>query len=86
MREKVESVLGVESQDEREENRAFFDVPEPDYVFGSYAGHIIMNVRPAGPSDAEIKNRALLDAASAIKDPWAGPTPPLYSSRRYPRR
>lgn len=63
------------------------EIPEPTRVSGGYAEGRVFNKNPAGPTRAEIEDRALVDAARAVKDPWAGDTPPpLYSSRPSSRK
>jgi hypothetical protein len=58
-----------------------FEMPEPTYAFGAI-GPFEPTGHPSVPSRAEIEDRPLLEAAMAIKDPWADTeAPPLYSRR-----
>jgi hypothetical protein len=58
-----------------------FEMPEPTYAFGAM-WPIVLNPHPEGPSQAEIEDRSLVDAAMAIKNPWAGNPPSLYSQAK----
>lgn len=59
-----------------------FKIPRPTLMIGSYAEPIRPNNPPSGPSQAEIENQPLVDAAMAVRDPWANDEPPpLYSNR-----
>lgn len=80
-REQGGDAVSYSGNEERGDDPGRFDVPEPTRVFGAYAEALQPNQPPAGPSQAEIDNRPLIEAAMAVKDPWAGETPPLYSSR-----
>jgi hypothetical protein len=62
-----------------------FEIPKPTHMVGSYTEPIQWNQPPSGPSQAEIDNRALIDEAMAIEDPWADDEPPPLYSRRTTR-
>jgi hypothetical protein len=49
--------------------------------YGAGLTPLVYSEKPAGASEAEIEDRELVDAAMAIKDPWKGDTPPLFSPR-----
>jgi hypothetical protein len=57
-----------------------YDIGEPSRTFGA-VGPDPFPAPPSGPSQAAIEDRPLVKAAAAVKDPFGGKTPPLYSRR-----
>lgn len=58
----------------------YFQKPDPSRYFGPCGPLDPPNPHPRGPSPDEVRDRALLDRAMAVEDPWGGDPPPLYSS------
>jgi len=59
-----------------------FKIPRPTHMAGAYTEPIVPNEPPSGPTQDEIENRPFLDAAMAVKHPWADEEPPPLYSRR----
>jgi|HubBroStandDraft_3_1064219.scaffolds.fasta_scaffold03608_4 hypothetical protein len=66
------------SEETREDDG--FEMPEPTRTFGPVGPPDPTSYRSV-PSRADLEDRSLVEAAMAIKDPWGGDTPPLYSPR-----